>query len=82
MKALDLIKYLSGTDYLQRILQRENQLKVDSGGTRDSFPMECGLETAAKIYGLRAIKIIECPLVLGMRATGIDYLYRRLRRQE
>jgi len=79
MKALDLIKYVPASDFLQKRLHREDQLKIASKGTKDILPAECDLETMARIYGLRARTMVEYPLVLVARITGMNYLYRRLR---
>ena len=80
MKVLDSIKYMVGIDFLQRRLQKEKQLKRGSKGTKDILPTECGLDTMAKIFGLRARTMVEYPLVVSTRVTGIDYVYQRLRK--
>ena len=71
---LDILKYISGTDFLLQRIQEEKQLLSDATGQENALPFEADIRTAGHIYTKRLQTMLEYPIVLSSRWTGVDAL--------
>jgi len=80
----ELAKYLFGIDILQKMYGRERDLirKTEERLGHPALPVEANLETAVRIYSLRARFLCEYPLKVTARVTGLDYLYTNFIRKQ
>ena len=84
MKIKRIAEYLLGIDILKAMQKRERNLmcETDERLGHPALPVEANLETAVRIYSLRARFLCEYPLKVTARVTGLDYLYTNFIRKQ
>ncbi len=70
--------YLVGADVFARYLEKERVLRPENESLRPQLPTEVGFDNAIKIYRARAALMLEYPLTIFARITGVDALRKKI----
>ncbi len=82
MKLKEALTYLTGADYFKRHFDYQQQLLAENiGSDGPHLPFEGDLRTAARVYADRLRTMVEGPVVLASRVTGVDLALRKVREQ-
>lgn len=82
MKPKEALFYLTGADYLKRHLDHQQRLLAENTGSDEPhLPFDGDLKTAGRVYADRLRTMIEYPVVVAARVTGVDAALRKVREQ-
>lgn len=77
-----MLLYLTGADYISKHLKYQDELVRDSTGSdEEKLPIETDPKTAIRVYADRLRMVVEFPVVLFSRVTGIDAAIRKIRQK-
>lgn len=82
MKLQEALLYLVGADYLkEHIADQQRLLAENIGNEKPHLPLDGDLKTAGRFYLDRLRTVVEYPVVVASRVTGVDATLRNVRAQ-
>lgn len=82
MNPREAISYFIGANYLKRHIDYQQSLLAENTGSDEShLPLDGDLKTAGRVYADRLKTMVEYPVVIAARVTGVDAVLRKVREQ-
>lgn len=80
MKPKEILSYLTGTDYLKKHSDHQQELIAENTGSDEpQLPLDADLKTAVRVHADRLRTLVEGPVVIASRITGVDAAVRKVR---
>lgn len=80
MNSREVLSYLAGTHYLKRHLDYQQRIPAENTGSNEPhLPFDGDVKTAGRVYVDRLRTMIEYPIVVISRLTGVDAVIRKIR---